>query len=190
MFGYNMGVFGGWWGPKPWIHRPGWRFWLCPVEWASVPGWQMTTRHSFPRLGPNSRVITDQCFAKCWATLSPNPVKAYPGWQSLSRVAKNGNSNNDSCLDRLSEHSLSAGLKHSHTTRRRHCQAAGPRPHQSTSNLSVHHLRFSSECRVSPLLLTKLYTSFFSPFHSLLPSLLSRSSQSTIKEYQAMSIAL
>ena len=58
MFGYNMGVFGGWWGPKLWIHQPGWRFWLCPVELANVPGWQMTTRHSFPRLGPNPRVIT------------------------------------------------------------------------------------------------------------------------------------
>ena len=58
MFGYNMGVFGGWWGPKLWIHRPSWRFWLCLVELANVPGWQMTTRHSFPRLGPNPRVIT------------------------------------------------------------------------------------------------------------------------------------
>ena len=58
MFGYNMGVFGGWWGPKLWIHRPGCRFWLCPVELANVPGCQMTTRHSFPRLGPNPRVIT------------------------------------------------------------------------------------------------------------------------------------
>ena len=60
MFGYNMGVFGGWWGPKLWIHRPGWRFWLCPVELANVPGWQMTTRHSFPRLGPNPRVTTGE----------------------------------------------------------------------------------------------------------------------------------
>ena len=25
-----------------------------------MPGWQMTTRHSFPRLGPNSRVITEK----------------------------------------------------------------------------------------------------------------------------------
>ena len=42
------------------IHRPGWRFWLCPVELANVPGWQMTTRHTFLRLGPNPRVINDK----------------------------------------------------------------------------------------------------------------------------------
>ena len=53
MSGYNMGG-----GAKLWIHWPGWCFWLCPVELANVPGWQMTTRHSFPRLGPNPRVIT------------------------------------------------------------------------------------------------------------------------------------
>ena len=53
MFGYNMGG-----GATFSIHWPGWCFWLCPVEFANVPGWQMTTRHSFPRLGPNPRVIS------------------------------------------------------------------------------------------------------------------------------------
>ena len=85
MFGYNMGVFGGWWGPKLWMHRPGWRFWLCPVELADVPGWQMTTRHSFPRLGPNPRVIT--VFTLRWlgalpiamAGRIPRLLGAYPG---------------------------------------------------------------------------------------------------------------
>ena len=35
---------------------------MYPVELTNVPGWQMTTRHSFPRLGPNPRVITAATF--------------------------------------------------------------------------------------------------------------------------------